>query len=505
MVFNYMNVTKNNMRRRSTSMKKVFENQNSYSDDDVESSFGMRHVVIFLLFLSTVTSYATRVSMSLAIVAMTKPNEHGFPVFEWEQSIRDTILSSFFWGYIVLQIPAGLLAGRFGGKMLIFVSMVITGVVNLFTPLMATQGDWIAVCACRILMGLAQGLLYPSIHGVIGQWAPLSERSRMGTIVYSGSQLGTIIEMVIAGWLSETKWGWPSVFYVAGITCLVFSVLWYIFGASTPGTSRWISKEERKFIELSAGAADINEQKKVATPWKKIWTSLPFWAILLAHCGQSLGFWTLLTEMPSYMDKVLGVAIKDNGIYSALPYLAMYILSFVFSWTADFMINRNILSHGTIRKIFNTISFWGPAAALLGLCYIPAGHVPLAVAMLTVTVGLNGAHYVGFLISHIDLSPNFASTLMGLTNGCGNIFSIMAPLSVTLIVQDEHSASEWRKVFFVSIAFYFLSNLFFILFYTGTVQPWNEPKMKSSIEEGVKEKQSDKAATELEKIEDKKF
>ncbi|XP_045498180.1 putative inorganic phosphate cotransporter isoform X2 [Colias croceus] len=456
-----------------------------------ESSFGMRHVIIFLLFLSTVTSYATRVSMSLAIVAMTKPNNYDFPVFAWEQGIRDTILSSFFWGYVVLQIPAGLIAGRFGGKMLVLVSMLITGVVNLFTPLLATKGDWIAVCACRILMGLSQGMLYPSIHGLIGQWSPLSERSRMGTIVYSGSQLGTIIEMVVAGWLSESKWGWPSVFYVAGITCLVFAVIWFIFGASTPGTCRWISKEEKKFIELSAGATDINQSKNMPTPWKKIWTSLPFWAILLAHCGQSLGFWTLLTEMPSYMDKVLGVAIKDNGIYSALPYAAMYILSFVFSWTADFLINRNILSHGATRKIFNTISFWGPAAALLGLSYIPAGHVPLAVAMLTVTVGLNGAHYVGFLISHIDLSPNFASTLMGITNGFGNIFSIMAPLSVTLVVRDETSASEWRKVFFISIACYFLSNLFFLLFYSGTVQPWNEPKPTASIEDGVKHKEKE--------------
>lgn len=51
--------------------------------------------------------------------------------------------------------------------------------------------------------------------------------------------------------------------------------------------------------------------QKMATPWKSIWTSLPFWAILLAHSGQSLGFWTLLTEIPSYMNKVLGVNIKS--------------------------------------------------------------------------------------------------------------------------------------------------------------------------------------------------
>ncbi|XP_014356393.2 putative inorganic phosphate cotransporter isoform X1 [Papilio machaon] len=471
---------------------------------DIESSFGMRHLIVFLLFLATTVSYATRVSMSVAIVAMTTENDYGHPVFKWERSVQDTILSSFFWGYILLQIPAGLLTGRFGGKVFITAAMLVTGLVNLVTPFAATKGDWMAVCACRILMGLSQGLLYPSLHGLLGQWAPAAERSRMGTFVYAGAQLGTIIEMMLAGVLSAGPWGWPAVFYVAGASCLALAAVWMLLGASTPSTHRWISKNERKYIETSVGSADISEQKKMSTPWKGIWTSLPFWAILLAHSGQSLGFWTLLTEIPSYMSKVLGVNIKSNGLLSALPYVAMYILSFVFSWTSDFLVNRNIISLPTARKLFNTIAFWGPAAALLGLSYIPAGHLTLAVVILTLTVGLNGAHYVGFLISHIDLSPNFASTLMGITNGCGNIFSIMAPLSVSLVVKDESSASEWRNVFLISIAFYFLSNLFFILFMSGKVQDWNEPQPAKTLEDGVKEVEevdsSNKSKTIVEKF-----
>lgn len=40
----------------------------------------------------------------------------------------------------------------------------------------------------------------------------------------------------------------------------------------------------------------------------------------------------------------------------------------------------------------------------------------------------------------------------------------------------QSEASEWRKVFFISIAFYILSNLFYLLFISGDVQSWNEPK-----------------------------
>ncbi|XP_045772828.1 putative inorganic phosphate cotransporter [Maniola jurtina] len=465
---------------------------------------GVRHLVALLLFLATVVSYATRVSMSVTILAMTKDNDYGYKVFDWSQSTRDTILSSFFWGYIVLQIPAGMFVGRFGGRLIILVSMLMTGLVNLVLPYAAVKGGWQAVCGCRIVMGLFQGLLYPSLHGLLGQWAPVEERSRIGTVVYSGAQLGTIIEMMIAGVLCDSSWGWPSVYYLAGATCLAWSVLWFVWGASNPSTSRWISKEEMKYIESSAGSHGINEQKKMPVPWKGIWTSLPFWSILLAHSGQSLGFWTLLTEMPSYMDKVLGVDIKSNGLLSALPYVAMYILSFVFSWCAEFIVNRNICTLATCRKIFNTIAFWGPAASLLALSYIPAGHLSLAVVMLTLTVGLNGAHYVGFLISHIDLSPNFASTLMGITNGFGNIFSILAPLSVSFVVTDETSATDWRKVFFISIAFYFLANLFFILFMSDKVQPWNEPQHNTTIEDGAKKSEEVKS-TKKEKTGEHKF
>lgn len=454
--------------------------------------FGMRHIIATLMFLATTVSYATRVSMSVAIVAMTSNSTStgNFPVFDWNRSIQDMILSSFFWGYIVLQVPSGMIAGRFGGKYPIFVAMASAGVINLLLPLAATKGDYMAVCACRIVMGLTQGMLYPSLHGVLGHWAPATERSRLGTFVYAGAQLGTIIELLTSGLLSASSWGWPSIFYVGGVACLSWSVLWLIIGDSTPGTSRWITKEERKYIESNAGSNELGHGN-MPTPWKGILTSLPFWAILLAHCGQNLGFWTLLTELPSYMKYVLGVDIKENGKLSALPYVAMYVLSFFFSWLADFLVNRNIIKLVTSRKIFNTIAHWGPAVAMLSLSYLPSGNLTLAVVILTVTVGLNGAHYSGFMMSHIDLSPNFASTMMGFTNGVAAIFSILAPLTVSIVVSDQTQASEWRKVFFISASFYFLTNLFYLLFITDKVQSWNDAAPSKAIEDGVKKEKNE--------------
>jgi hypothetical protein len=82
---------------------------------------------------------------------------------------------------------------------------------------------------------------------------------------------------------------------------------------------------------------------------------------------------------------------------------------------------------------------WGPGLALLGLNFISTEDSAASVALLTVCVGLNGACYVGFQLNHIDLSPNYAGTLMGITSCLANIMSIIAPMLVGLIVTNEVS------------------------------------------------------------------
>lgn len=63
-------------------------------------------------------------------------------------------------------------------------------------------------------------------------------------------------------------------------------------------------------------------------------------------------------------------------------------------------------------------AFWGPATSLLILSYLPAGHNTWAVIILTITVGLNGGHYVGFLVSTSQIKINKTNTsIIGIFKG----------------------------------------------------------------------------------------
>ena len=82
---------------------------------------------------------------------------------------------------------------------------------------------------------------------------------------------------------------------------------------------------------------------------------------------------------------------------------------------------------------------WGPGLALLGLTFINTEDSTAAVALLTIAVGLNSAVFVGFMVNHIDLSPNYAGIMMGITSCIANIMSVVAPMLVGLIVTNEVS------------------------------------------------------------------
>lgn len=120
-----------------------------------------------------------------------------------------------------------------------------------------------------------------------------------------------------------------------------------------------------------------------------------------------------------------------------MPYFAMWLLCLLFSELSDFLANRRYISNGVARKVFNSIGHWGPAVTLVALGYMTKEQSSLAVALLTLSVAMNGASYVGYLINHMDLSPNFAGTLMGITNAVSNVMSILGPLFVGFVVTDE--------------------------------------------------------------------
>lgn len=76
-----------------------------------------------------------------------------------------------------------------------------------------------------------------------------------------------------------------------------------------------------------------------------------------------------------------------------------------------------------------------------------------------------------FRLNHLDIAPQHASVLLGISNTFGTIPGIVSPALTGYIVVNS-SADEWQIVFLISSAIYLIGCVIFWFWTSGEIQPW---------------------------------
>lgn len=85
-----------------------------------------------------------------------------------------------------------------------------------------------------------------------------------------------------------------------------------------------------------------------------------------------------------------------------------------------------------------------------------------------------GGFYPGMKVNALDLSPNYAGTLMAVTNGIGALTGILGPYLVGILTPNT-SLYEWRVVFWIAFGVFNVTNVVYIIWASGEIQPFNDP------------------------------
>ena len=225
-------------------------------------------------------------------------------------------------------------------------------------------------------------------------------------------------------------------------------------------------------------------------PWRQVWTSLPFWAILVANFANNWGFHLLMTELPLYLSDVFPDYMNSSsktGLWTAIPYGTMWVVSVLVSLLTDYLIRNNILSTAVVRKCSNTLAHQGPVICLLMIVIFVTNTnlmMNFTLVMFTVGVGCMGALYSSWIINPQDIAPNFAGTVLGVTNCIGSIPGFVAPrIAGQIVNSDPSDVSKWRNVWIIAIVLLVVETIFYIIFGAGTPQSWNFPAKDSEEKE----------------------
>jgi ACS family sodium-dependent inorganic phosphate cotransporter-like MFS transporter 5 len=427
---------------------------------------------------------------------------------EWSKELRGYMLSSFFYGYLVTQVPGGWLAKRFGGKHVFGIGLFITSVATLLVPVAARVSSTLVI-VLRVIMGAACGVGIPATHHLYAQWFPPFERSRLASFSYAGTYLGTIVALFFSGLLCNVSWsgGWPLIFYIFGGLTLVWLLFWQFFVYNSPSIHPRIDPREREYIIDSIGLSTAHhEETKKTVPWKSIAISLPVWAINVTHTTNNWANYTMLTSMPMYVKEVLKFDVEQNGAISSAPQVAGFLGAIIASVVADYLIGHKILSITVTRKLFQCLSSAIPAVLIVATGFMDCSLRYVAVALISIGQFVNGLSRSGYNINHIDLSPRHAGILFGISNTFATIPGMIAP-SVVGILTPDGTREQWLNVFFVSGALYVFSTIFYAIFGSGDLQPWalterEKQKIEMSVEVQATQFEQQKEKQEMEKTVD---
>lgn len=162
--------------------------------------------------------------------------------FDWDEKQQGLILGSFFWLFWTTQVPGGLLAKRYGTKLVFGLTNGIPCLLSFFIPLFA-RADYRALVFLRALQGFIAGITWPSMHHLAANWIPPDERSKFVT-AYMGSSVGAAITYPLCGFL--INWfDWPSVYYVTGVVGVIWFITWWLLVHDSPEQHPRISEKEK--------------------------------------------------------------------------------------------------------------------------------------------------------------------------------------------------------------------------------------------------------------------
>ncbi|KAG6506169.1 hypothetical protein ZIOFF_031487 [Zingiber officinale] len=357
------------------------------------------------LLLVASVCYLERIGFSIAYTA-------AIDSIGVNQSSKGLILSVFYYGYVVSQVPGD------------------AGKVNMMV-------------VARFLVDVAQGFIFPSIHTILAQWVPPHERSRSVSLTTSGMYLGAAGGMLVLPSLVKYK-GPQSVFIVESALGIMWSFLWFRF-SSDP-----VRSEHPKAAAAGFGEHNlpVSREKKIPSagnlrrftkiPWKKIIFNLPIWTIVVNNFTFHYALYVLMNWLPTYFELGLQLSLQDMGSSKMIPCFNMFIFSNTGGILADHLITRRFLSVTKTRKLLNTIGF---VIAALALMAIPLFRNPSwTVKCSSISLGFLALGRAGFAVNHMDVAPRYAGVVMGVSNTAGTLAGIVGVELTGRILEAAKSA-----------------------------------------------------------------
>ncbi|CAF0740881.1 unnamed protein product [Didymodactylos carnosus] len=399
--------------------------------------------------------------------------------FYWTEAQQQLLLGAYWFGYIFTQVPGGWMATNFGAKRVYAISLFTSSLSTLALNIMYFMSDteFILILILRVLIGLSHGVLFPATVALWSLWAVPTERGRLVSIGFSGTHLGTSITMLIGGLLCRyIISGWIFIFFISTVLGFVWFILWMWKAADSPDVHPTISDEEREYIcNITLGGTSKIKKPTMSLssiPWEKIVKSKPLLALFVTHICNLFGLFFFLTNIGKIMVQVHKIPVQYAGFIAAGGFFLTWLSSLLSGAAVDKLVQTKTMSLTSARKLFNSITSFGPVLCMISLCFCDETTKPLGIVTIVIFLAFSGLGYgAGYVVNFNDIVPAYSGVIFGIANTLASLAGVIGNLVAGIVIKQP-TLHNWRYLFILFGIVYFVGGVVYVLFGTAESRTW---------------------------------
>lgn len=230
---------------------------------------------------------------------------------------------AFVLGYAAFQFPGGVIGQRIGARLMFVVIGAVAFLATVLTPLapVVLQGTMLIgmLFGLQLLMGLAQGAIFPVSSGVMEAWFRPERWALIQGLQSMGLQFAAAATPLVVAYLM-TSLGWQQALFWPALPAVIVIALWGWYGRNTPAEHPSVTAEE-----LAELGEDNAAQSQTPITWPRLGRLLANRSILLltlSYVCMNYVFYLIANWCFLYLVQERHFTLLQSGWLATLPPLA---------------------------------------------------------------------------------------------------------------------------------------------------------------------------------------
>jgi MFS family permease len=404
----------------------------------------MRYAILTFLWLVALVAYVQRSAISVPLQEIGRDLAVQDSWFGDATRALGFLQSAWHFGYALLQIPAGRLADRIGGRRALVLYCVLWSLATAVTGFARSYGE---IVAAWTLMGAMQAGVFPCAVRSIGQVFGEQERARASGWLGAGMLAGGAIAPVLTAWLLGlfTPWGEST-----GITSWRVCLVVYCLPGLAWAAAYWLVTRSLGLDAVKPekrGQAPFAAQERGQAPFAAQNEPVP-WAdpSLLLLCGQQFlraaAMIFFVTWFPTFLRETRGVSLLESGKLTSYAGVAAMLGVVCGGYASDWILTRTG-SKRLARQVLASVTMATCAVLILLSSLVADVNAAIALISLGAFVACFGG-VAGYTVA-IDYGGDRVGTVFGAMNMAGSFGAMLFPVTVGWLVS---ATGTWNAALF---------------------------------------------------------